>query len=86
MTNECQNCEKKNACIPFFEHEGAMEHMKFAIRSVVMIALVFAIAITASIIIFVNSYNARTEKWLTTYAALQNRGVVTYGVQEQPSP
>ena len=84
--SDCKNCDRREACVPFFEHEGSMEHMRFAIRAVVMTAIVFAVAMVSSIIIFVSSYNSRTDKWLSTYATLQNRSVVTSGIQEQSSP
>ena len=86
METKCKNCENKEACVPFFEHEGSMEHMKFAIRAVVGIAALFAISMLTAIIIFVSSYNSRTKEWLSTYSTLQNRGVVTSGIYEQSSP
>ena len=86
--SECKNCEKKEACVPFFEHEGSMEHMKFAIRAVVTISIVFAVTLLSAIIIFVSSYNGRTKEWLSTYAQLRQAIVseVANGVYKQSSP
>lgn len=88
--SECKNCEKKEACIPFFEHEGSMEHMKSAHKMTAIVAIVlsllFSITVAILVSVFVTSYTSRTDKWLSTYASLQNGSVVTYGVQEQPSP
>ena len=86
MKSDCQNCEQKEACVPFFEHEGAMEHLKTAHKTTAIVAIAYAVALVIIVIAFVTGYTSRTDKWLSTYAALQNRSVVTNGVYEQPSP
>ena len=63
--------------VPKHQAEEALYHMSRAIRAIVIIACVFAAAIVAAIIIFVNGYTSRTKDWLTTYAQLQGRPAVT---------
>ena len=85
----CKRCEDKQACVPFFEHENAMMHMQMANRNMMIVAIVFALALVAAIVIFVNGYTSRTKDWLTTLANLQNRPAVTEvadGVHQQSNP
>ena len=90
MKTECQNCESSEACVPYFEHEGAMEHVKSAHKMTATVAIIlsalFSITVAIIVFVFVTSYTSRTDKWLSTYMALQDRSVVTSGVYEQPSP
>ena len=86
---ECKNCDEKQACIPFYEHESAMMHMETANRNMMIVAVAFAVALVASIVIFVTGYTARTRDWLNTIASLQNRPAITEvanGVHQQPDP
>lgn len=85
----CKGCEDKQACVPFFEHENAMMHMQMANRNMMIVAVVFALALVAAIVVFVNGYTSRTKDWLTTLANLQSRPAVTEvtdGVHQQPNP
>ena len=82
---------KKNdvPMIPKHQCESILMHMSWAVKSMAMVAIVFAMAMVAAIIIFVNGYTSRTKDWLNTIAQLQAKPAVTEvsdGIQQQPSP
>ena len=62
--------------VPKHQAEEALYHMSRAIRAIVIVSCVFAAAIVAAIIIFVNGYTSRTKDWLNTYSQLQRQVVV----------
>lgn len=83
--------ENKNdvPMIPKHQAETMMLHMEMANRNMMIVAVTFAIALVAAIVIFVNGYTSRTKDWLNTLTNLQNRTAVTEvedGIQQQPSP
>ena len=83
--------ENKNdvPMIPKHQAETMMLHMEMANRNMMIVAVTFAIAMVAAIVIFVNGYTSRTKDWLNTLTNLQNRTAVTEvedGIQQQPSP
>ena len=85
----CKSCEEKQTCVPFFEHENAMEHVRLANKYMTIGFVVGFVCMVIITYIFVTGYTSRTKDWLTTYTALQNRGVVTEvadGIQEQSGP
>ena len=69
--------EDKIPTVPKHQAEEALYHMSRAIHAIVIVACVFATAIVAAIIIFVQGYTSRTKDWLNTYAQLQGRPAVT---------
>ena len=79
---DCKNCEDKQACVPFFVHEGVMDHYSRANRRMLIALLTVCITFIITIIIFTNSYTQREANWLDT---LQRTGV-TDGVHKQPDP
>jgi hypothetical protein len=82
MDEKCRNCDEKQACVPFFVHEGIMDHYSRANRRMLIALLSVCITFIITIIIFTNSYTKREANWLDT---LQRVGV-TDGVHEQPDP
>ena len=75
--------------IPKHQAETMMVHMEIANRNMMIVAIVFAAALVASIIIFVSGYTSRTKDWLNTYAQLRGQPAVTEvddGVQQQSPP
>ena len=76
--------------IPQHQAETMMMHLEIANRNMMFVAVTFAAALVAAIIIFVNGYTSRTKDWLNTLANLQNRTtaseVAEDGIQQQPSP
>ena len=79
---DCKNCEEKQACVPFFVHEGDLDHYSRANRRMLIALACVCVTFILTIIIFTNSYTQREKNWLET---LQRTGV-TDGVQEQPDP
>lgn len=73
--------------IPKHEAETMMMHLEVANRNMMIVAISFAAALVAAIVIFVTGYNSRTKDWLNTFANLQ-RGTVTEAADEiqQQSP
>lgn len=83
--------EKQNdvPMIPKHEAESMMVHMEIANRNMMIVAIAFAVALVAAIVIFVNGYTSRTKDWLNTYAQLRNQTAVQEvadGIQQQPAP
>ena len=76
--------------MPKHQAETMMLHLEIANRNMMIVAVTFAAALVAAIIIFVNGYTSRTKDWLITLTTLQNRTTVTEveadGIQQQPSP
>ena len=82
MDEKCRNCDEKQACVPFFVHEGIMDHYSRANRRMLIALLTVCITFIITIVIFTTSYTKRESNWLDT---LQRVGV-TDGVHEQPDP
>lgn len=82
MDEKCRNCDEKQACVPFFVHEGIMDHYSRANRRMLIALLTVCITFIITIVIFTTSYTKREANWLET---LQRVGV-TDGVHEQPDP
>ena len=70
---------EKQACVPFFVHEGVMDHYSRANRRMLIALLAVCVTFILTIIIFVSGYTQREKNWLDT---LQRTGV-TSGVHEQ---
>lgn len=84
-----ENIHDEVPMIPKYQCENILMHISWAIRSIVIVAITFAIAMVAAIVIFVNGYTSRTKDWLNTIAQLQNKTAVTEvanGVYEQQTP
>ena len=75
--------------IPKHYAETMMLHLQIANRNMMIVAITFAIALVAAIIIFVTGYTSRTKDWLNTYATLRNDKTITEvqdGIQQQSPP
>ena len=67
MTEKCNNCEGKQACVPFFIHENCMMHYNRANKRM-LIALIVSITVLMVGFVtlgwmFLSSYNAREKGW-----------------------
>ena len=87
--------EKDIPMIPKHQAEAEAMRMSWAIKCIMAIAISFAIAMVAVVIIFVNGYTTRTNSWLNTYNNLVERIAVaevtdekeeTGDVQQLPIP
>lgn len=76
---DCKNCEEKQACVPFFEHENTMEHYNRANRRMLIALVTVCVTFIVTIIVFVTGYTQREKNWLDTLS----RVGVTNGVHEQ---
>ena len=84
-----ENKENDVPMIPKYQAESMMIHMGRANRSIVIVAVTFAVAMVAAIIVFVSGYTSRTKDWLNTLTNLQNGSAVMEvqnGIQQQPGP
>lgn len=82
MEGRCKNCEDRQACVPYFVHEGIMAHYSRANRRMLVALVCVCVTFIITILVFVNGYTAREKNWLDT---LQRTGV-TDGVHKQPDP
>ena len=82
MKEECRGCEDRQACVPYFVHEGIMAHYSRANRRMLIALAVVCLTFIITIVVFVTGYTQREKNWLDT---LQRVGV-TDGVHEQSGP
>ena len=82
MEGRCNNCEQKQACVPYFVHEGIMTHYSRANKRMLIALAVVCVTFIVTICVFVGGYTQREKNWLDT---LQRTGV-TDGVHEQSGP
>ena len=81
--------DKQIPMVPKYQAETQMMHMSMAIKHIAIVAVAFAVAFVAAILIFVNGYTSRTKDWLNTLAAMQTKPAITEvenGVHKQPDP
>lgn len=100
MTENCKNCESKQACVPFFIHENAMMHkdldnerMAKTVEQVVKVAKGQRIAnicqtavILLIVFIFVLFYTSRAQIWSNTITSLNQTIVEVTHAKEIASP
>ena len=81
---ECKNCEEKQACVPYFVHEGIMAHYSRANRRMLIALIVVCATLAVVIGIFVYGNTVR-EKQLIDMVN-QRITEVENGVHQQPDP
>ena len=84
MENKCNNCDDRQACVPFFLHENAMMHYNRANRRM-LIALIAVLAFVSIMIgIFVHGNTVREKQLID----MMNQRIteVENGVYEHPNP
>ena len=79
---KCSNCEQKQACVPYFVHEGIMTHYSRANKRMLIALAVVCLTFIVTICVFVSGYTQREKNWLDT---LQRVGV-TDGTSQQTGP
>ena len=82
MSEKCNNCEEKKACIPFFAHENVLQHYNNANRRMLIALVTVCLTFILTIIIFVSGYTQREKNGLDT---LQRVGVQDE-LHQQPDP
>ena len=85
MEEKCNNCESKQACVPFFVHENTMMHYSHANRRMLIALVTVCITFILTIIVFVGGYTQREKNWLDTLDRIQHPEV-SDGVYQQPNP
>ena len=88
MDEKCKNCEKDQACVPFFLHENAMMHYNRANHRM-LVALIVSVTIVMIGMVtlgwmFLSSYNGREKGWQEIVQ--QKLTEVTDGVLQQQNP
>lgn len=82
MESKCHNCEERQACIPFFQHENTMMHYNMTNRRMLIALVTVCLTFIITIVVFVSGYTQREKNWLDT---IQRIGV-TDGIQQQSGP
>ena len=82
MEEKCKNCDEKQACVPYFVHEGIMTHYSRANRRMLIALVCVCVTFIVTILVFVNGYTQREKNWLDTLG----RAGVTDGLHEQSDP
>ena len=85
MENCKNDCDRKQACIPFFAHENSMMHYNNANRRMLIALISVCITFILTIVIFVCGYTVREKNWLDTLTRLQETPVseVQDGIHQQ---
>ena len=78
---KCNNCEQKQACVPYFVHEGIMTHYSRANKRMLIALAVVCLTFIVTICVFVSGYTQREKNWLDT---LQRVGVTDGTSQSGP--
>ena len=88
MTENCRNCEDRQACVPFFVHEESLMHYSRVNRRVLITfsALFVVLCITVSFIIGVMASNNTLREKQIIDMMNQRITEVQNGVHEQPDP
>ena len=75
---DCSNCREKQACVPFFIHENAMQHkdmdnerMAKIIKGQRIANIIQSIIILVSVFIFVWFYTSRAQIWSNTISDMK---------------
>ena len=77
---------ENQACVPYFVHEGMIEHISHANRRMLIALLSVCVTFIITIVIFVCGYTTREKNWLDTIAKMQRTPAVTEvqnGLQQQ---
>lgn len=82
--NKCQNCDDRQACVPFFLHENAMMHYNRANHRMLIALITICVTLSIVIAIFVHGNTVREKQLIE----LVNQRIteVSDGVHEQPDP
>lgn len=72
--DNCNNCDGKQACVPFFIHENSMMHYNNTNRRMLIALITVCVTFIMTIVIFVFGYTVREKNWLDT---LTRMGVTT---------
>ena len=83
---DCNNCESKQACVPFFVHENTMMHYSRANKRMLIALITVCVTFVITIAVFVAGYTVREKNWLDTLTRIQTPDSleVQNGVQQQP--
>ena len=85
---ECNNCNEKQACVPFFIHENAMMHYNRANKRMLIALIVSITVIMIGMVtlgwMFLSSYNHREKGWQDIVQ--QKITEVTDGVYKHSDP
>lgn len=67
MSENCNNCESRQACVPYFVHEGSMMHYNRANKRMLIALIVCIVVVTVGMFslgcMFLNAYNEREKGW-----------------------
>ena len=62
----CNNCDSKQACVPFFIHENSMMHYNSANKRMLIALIAVCVTFILTIVIFVVGYTVRERNWQDT--------------------
>ena len=93
MKEECKNCDEKQACLPFFVHENAMQHkdmdnerMAKIVKGQRITNVVQSIVILLIVFIMAMFYTSRTQMWNNTISQLNQTIVEVTHAKDNTAP
>ena len=91
--DSCETCREKQACVPFFIHENAMQHkdmdnerMERIVKGQRITNIVQSIVILLIVLIMVSFYTTRTQMWNNTISQLNQTIVEVTHAKEKSVP
>ena len=67
---KCNNCDDRQACVPFFLHENAMMHKDRDNKRMMIISISLCLTLIIVVVTLVAYYTSRTAMWNETIAKL----------------
>ena len=93
MEDKCNNCEHKQACIPFYIHENAMMHkdadnerMAKIVKGQRIANIIKDIVMLLIVLIFVWFYTSRAQIWSNTITEMKEAIIEVTNAKNAGSP
>lgn len=82
---KCNNCDDRQACVPFFLHENAMMHYNRANKRMLIALITICVTLSIVIAIFVHGNTVREKQLIDMVNQRITEGAAD-GIHEQPDP
>lgn len=83
--NNCSNCDGKEKCIPFFDHQNTMMHYNWVNRRCMVSLITVCITMVIIVFIFATNQTKREQMWQETIKEMYRPPVTEVADGEQES-
>ena len=70
MDERCKNCDEKQACVPYFVHEGIMTHYSRANRRMLIALISICVTMIIVVLVFATNQTKREQMWQETIKSM----------------